>query len=101
MVEALENVSKQAVGGSPRNNADKLERRQESFQRAGRVLEQVGKVVVSDINSGGLQPSSGGGSRPSAPNHSSGGGSRPAPLTTPARSAAPSSKPSSTSPKRP
>jgi hypothetical protein len=100
MVEALENVSKQAVGSSPRNNADKLERRQENLQRAGRVLEQVGKVVVSDINGGGLQPSSGG-NRPAGPSHSSGGGSKPAPSTSPARGSAPSSKPSGTSPKRP
>ena len=101
MVEALENVSRQAVGGSPRNNADKLERRQENLQRAGRVLEQVGKVVVSDISGGGLQPSSGGGNRPAGPSHSNGGGSKPAPSTSPARGSAPSSKPNSTSPKRP
>jgi len=101
MVEALENVSRQAVGGNARSNADKLERRQENLQRAGRVLEQVGKVVVSDINSGGVQPSSRGAGRVSNPSNSSGSGSRPAPSTSPARSAAPTSRPSSTSPKRP
>jgi hypothetical protein len=100
MVEALENVSRQTVGGSPRNNVDKLERRQENLQRAGRVLEQVGKVVVSDINGGGSQPYSGG-NRPAGPSHSNGGGSKPAPSTSPTRGSAPSSKPSSTSPKRP
>ena len=101
MVEALENVSRQAVGSGQRNSGDKLERRQENLQRAGRVMEQVGRAVTNDINSGGLKPSGGGGSRPEAPNHSSGGGTRPAPSTSPARGATPSSKPSSTSPKRP
>ncbi len=100
MVQALENVSKQASGASPRNAADKLERRQENMQRAGRVLEQVGRAVVNEASGSGSMPS-GGGSRPSAPNYSNGGASRPASSSSPARSAAPSSRPSSTSPKRP
>jgi hypothetical protein len=101
MLEALENVSGQPSRSGTRNSVDKLERRQENLQRAGRVMEQVGRAVTNDINSGGLKPSGGGGARPSAPNHSSGGGSRPAPSTSPARSATPSSRPISTSPKRP
>ena len=98
MVQAMESVVRTTV---PRSNINKAERRQENFERAGKVLEQVGRAVVNDINSGSLQPSSGGGGRAAGPSNSSGAGSRPAPSTSPARSAAPSGKPSSTSPKRP
>lgn len=97
MVQAMESAVKVTT---PRPQVNKAERRQENMQRAGKVLEQVGRAVANDINSGGLQPSGGGG-RPAGPSHSSGSGSRPAPSTSPARSAAPSGKPSSTSPKRP
>lgn len=100
MVQALENVSKQTSAASSRNAIDKLERRQENMQRAGRVLEQVGRAVVNEASGSSARPSSGG-SRPSSPNYSNGGASRPAPSSSPARSSAPSSRPSGNSSKRP